>query len=283
MNKFFSFKRTIITTSWLWIILFAICPAIMVITISFLNHSTRHLYELPLTLQNYQQIFNTMYLSVFGRSLKYAALCTIICLLISYPFAYHISQTKKWQNVLLMLVIIPFWTSSLIRSYAIMALLKAKGLINTLLIYLGLINEPLQLLYSNPAMMIGLVYTLIPFMILPLYANMTKLDHHLFEAARDLGANRFTILRKILIPLTMPGILSGSLLVFLPAMTLFYIPTLLGGAKSLLLGNVIELQYLNAQNWPLGSATSVMLIVLMLLMLVYYFRHTSSSDRREML
>lgn len=279
-----SFKRFTTTLSWLWLSIFAITPIMTVVVISLLHYDTDTLYQRPFTLANYKAVFDQLTLMVFYYSIKYATICTLLCLMIAYPFAYNIAQAnKKFRNVALMFVIIPFWTSSLVRTYAIMAILKTKGLLNTLLLQLGLIHHPLQILYSNTAMMIGLVYTLVPFMILPLYANMTKLDHNLVDAARDLGATRLTIFSKIILPQTKPGILSGIMMVFLPAMSLFYLPSLLGGSKSLLLGNLIVMQYLYANNWPMGSAVSVMLMLLMLIMLIYYWRHTESSDRRDLL
>ena len=172
----------------------------------------------------------------------------------------------------MVLIIIPFWTSALTRTYALMAIFKLKGLLNTSLLYLGIIHDPLQILFTNTAVLIGNVYNLLPFMILPLYANIEKLDPLLIDAARDLGANRFQLFTKIILPLTMPGIIAGILLVFLPAMTLFYVSTLLGDSKQLLLGNLIQNQFLSMHDWPGGSATSIVLTVLMLLLLLFYRR-----------
>lgn len=174
---------------------------------------------------------------------------------------------------------IPFWTSSLIRTYAIMILIKAKGLLNSFLLWLGIIHHPLQLLYSTPAVIIGLIYSLLPFMILPLYSSIEKLDHSLIEAARDLGASKFRVFYKIIIPLTKPGIIGGILLVFLPAMTLFYIPDILGGAKSMLLGNLIENQFLQITNWPLGAATSTLLLVFMTLLILAFWKTIKTTDK----
>ena len=178
-------------------------------------------------------------------------------------------------------MIIPFWTSSLIRSYAIVTILKAKGILNSLFIWFGFIHQPLQLLYSGSAVIVGLVYSLLPFMILPLYANIEKLDMRLIDAARDLGATKLTVFRKVVLPLTMPGIIAGIMLVFLPAMSMFYIPDLLGGAKTLLVGNLIENQFLAARNWPMGSTVSIMLTILMGLMLLAYWRSTKISKEQQ--
>jgi spermidine/putrescine transport system permease protein len=173
--------------------------------------------------------------------------------------------------VLLFLLILPFWTNSLIRTYAIKILLGKKGVINGLMTSLGLWDEPVQLLYTEFAVIFGLVYILLPFMVLPLYSAFDKLDHTLLEASRDLGANRWQRFRQIILPLTMPGVVAGCLIVFLPAMGMFYVADLLGGAKNLLLGNVIKNLFLVVRDWPMGAAFSVIMMVLMALLLLFYF------------
>lgn len=278
-----NFRRFSLSLIWIWLIIFALFPALLVLIASFLHKNPLSLVDLPLTWNNYKHLLNTAYLKIFLQSLYIAGTSTLLCLLIGYPFAYLIAQTKThYKALLLLLVIIPFWTSSLIRTYAIMAILKTKGIVNTLLLALGIIHQPLQLLYTNTAVFIGLVYDLLPFMILPLYANIEKLDHTLIDAARDLGARRITIFLKIILPLTLPGILAGVLLVFLPALTLFFVPVMLGGARSLLLGNLIQNQFLTLIDWPMGSATSVILIVIMAILLGVYWRY-SSKDRQELM
>ncbi len=282
MMKDSRFKQFSLTVIWLWLFIFAVLPLCLMLIASFMSHDENSVAQLPLTFENYQQLHNLVYLQIFKKSFILAGVATFFCLILGYPFAYIIARMQSnWKSLLLMLVIIPFWTSSLIRSYALIAILKAKGLINTLLLTLGIIHQPLSLLFTNTAVIIGLVYNLLPFMILPIMTNVERLDHRLIDAARDLGANRFTIFRKIIIPLTMPGIIAGAILVFLPAMTLFYIPDILGGAKSILLGNLIQNQFLIAQNWPLGSAISVMLtLILAVLVLVYLWamRGTKKQD-----
>jgi len=278
-----SVKHSLITSTRIWLALFALAPTLLLITASFLSHDTQHLLKLPFSLTNYQTLWNPLYLKLLMRSLFIAAICTLFCLLIGYPFSFILSRIKsKYRFLLFILIIIPFWTSSLIRSYAIMTLLKAKGLINSTLLWLGIIHQPLQLLYTNTALIIGLVYNLLPFMILPLYVNMNKLDEQLIEAARDLGANTLTLFYRIILPLTLPGIVVGIIMVFLPATTLFYIPTLLGGAKSMLLGNLIENEFLAFNNWPLGSAMSVILLVMMLAMLAFYWRSNKKITYKSM-
>lgn len=265
---------------WIWLFLFALLPLSLITIVSFMHYSDAHLFELPFTLHNYMQLNNYLYLKILQKSFILAGIVSFCCLLLAYPVAYMIARIQtRLKNLLILLVIIPFWTSSLIRSYALIAMIKTKGLINTLLLYLGFTSHPIQLLFTDYAVMIGLIYNLLPFMILPLISNIEKLDYRLVDAARDLGANRFTTFRKIIIPLTMPGIVAGCILVFLPAMTLFYIPDILGGAKSILLGNLIQNQFFIAQNWPLGAAVSTVLtLILMLLLLVHFL---VSQERKE--
>jgi spermidine/putrescine transport system permease protein len=277
------FKDFSLSYIWLWLTSFALLPLLLVIIVSFLHRNSMTLVSLPLTLANYAHLFNAAYVRIFLKSFEVAGLSTLFCLLIAYPFAYLISQTqRKYRSLLLLFVIIPFWTSSLIRTYAIMAILKNKGILNQLLMMTGIIAQPLQLLYTDVAVFIGLVYDLLPFMILPLYANIEKLDYTLVDAARDLGANKITIFLRIILPLTMPGIIAGVLLVFLPAMTLFFVPVMLGGAKSLLLGNLIQNQFLTLNDWPMGAATSMSLLFIMSFLVLLYWRNSKSDDRQEL-
>lgn len=268
-----SFQLILINIIWLWLLLFAVVPNVLVLFTSLLQPGDVELVRLQLSLSSYVDLFDTIYLKIFLHSFILAGACTLLCFIIGYPFAFIVARLpERYKGILLFLIIIPFWTSSLIRSYAIVAILKTKGILNSLLLAMGIINQPLHILYSTTAVLIGLVYSLLPFMILPLYANIEKLDMRLIDAARDLGANRYTVIVKIILPLTMPGITAGSMLVFLPAMSMFYIPDLLGGAKSLLVGNLIQNQFLTARNWPMGSAVSIVLTLLMGLMLVIYWR-----------
>lgn len=273
-----SFKNTSLVVIWLWLFLFALLPFCLVLASSFLSHTEDSFIQLPFTLRNYTQLYDAIYLRIIQKSIFIAGMATIICLLLGYPFAYLIARMQsRWKNFLILLVIIPFWTSSLIRSYALIAIIKAKGILNSALIALGIIHHPLSLLFTNTAVIIGLVYNLLPFMILPIMTNVERLDIRLIDAAYDLGANRFTTFRKVIIPLTMPGIISGVILVFLPAMTIFYIPDILGGAKSILVGNLIQNQLLVAQNWPLGSAVSTVLTLMLVSLLLIYVWTTRST------
>lgn len=278
------FRQTSLAIVWCWLCLFALLPFALVVVASVMGHSESQLIQPIFTLSNYQQLGSPLYLRIFEKSFMIAGIATLICLLLGYPFAFLIARLQgAWKHFLLMLVIIPFWTSSLIRTYALIAIIKAKGILNTALISLGLIEHPIPLLFTNWAVMIGLVYNLLPFMILPIMTNIERLDTRLIDAARDLGANRYTTFKRIIIPLTMPGIIAGSILVFLPAMTLFYISDILGGAKSILLGNLIQNQFLVAQNWPLGAAISTLLTLVLATLIVIYLWATRGNKKQEWL
>jgi spermidine/putrescine transport system permease protein len=278
------FKYLSLSIVWTWFIIFALLPFALVTLASFLSHDENHLIQLPFTLAHYAELKNAIYLKIFQKSFYLAGFCTLICLILGYPFAYAVARMEsRFKNLLILLVVIPFWTSSLIRTYSMITLLKPKGVINSILLWLGVIDQPLPILFSDTAVVIGLIYNLLPFMILPLLTNIERLDGRLIDAARDLGANRFTTFRKIIIPLTMPGILSGCILVFLPAMTIFYIPDLLGGSKSILLGNLIQNQFLITQNWPLGSAISIVFTLLLALLLFIYWRSARNKETGELL
>ncbi len=284
MNHESPFKIFSISINWSWLVIFALLPFCMIGMASFLTHDEKHLLEWPMTLLNYMQLNDSIYLKIFRQSFYLASVCTLICLILGYPFAFMIARIEgRLKNILILLIIIPFWTSSLIRTYSMITMLKPKGIINAILMMLGIIDQPLQILFTDTAVIIGSVYNLLPFMILPLLTNIERLDNQLIDAARDLGANRFTTFRKIILPLTMPGIVSGCLLVFLPAMTIFYIPDLLGGAKTILLGNLIQNQFLIAQNWPLGSAISVVFTLFLIVLLWIYWRGTQGREHRQLL
>lgn len=274
------FKTFSLSLVWLWLAFFALIPFCLILIVSFLSHNDQHLVILPFNANNYYELFQNIYLRIFEKSFFIAGIATLFCLLLGYPFAFLIARlAPQYKNLLILFIIIPFWTSSLIRSYALIAMLKAKGIVNSLLISLGIIDQPLQILFTNSAVIIGLVYNLLPFMILPLLTNIERLDKRLIDAAQDLGASRTTTFMRVIIPLTMPGIIAGCILVFLPAMTIFYIPDILGGAKSLLLGNLIQNQFLVAQNWPLGSAVSIVLTALLAACILFYFLATRHNAR----
>ena len=275
------FKRFIIGGVLGWITLFGIVPTVMLLGVSFMTRHPDNLIDPSFSLQSYLRLFEPALGTMLAQSLIMAGTATLLCLLIGYPFAYIAARAnKETSRLMLMLVMIPFWTNTLIRTYAMVAVLKADGILNKTLMLLGLIDAPIKIMYTQTAVFIGLVYTLLPFMILPLYAAIEKLDLRLLESARDLGAGRWLTFRKITIPLTMPGIVSGCMLVFLPALGMFYIPDVLGGARTMLLGNYIRDQFLTARDLPMGSAASIAMTMMMGLMLALYYRSMRRSGRR---
>ncbi|MBN2895366.1 MAG: ABC transporter permease subunit [Campylobacterales bacterium] len=276
--KLSRFARFSIALLFVWIVLFAFLPQIMVLIASVLSKGATDFILFEPTVQNYARLFDPIYLQIFVDSLVLASVTTLLCLIIAFPFAATLARAPKaWRPLLLILVIIPFWTSSLVRTYALIALLKTKGLINAALLFLGIIDAPLELMYTQVAVFIGMVYTLLPFMILPLYAALEKIDVRLIEAASDLGAGFWSRLMRITIPLSLSGIIAGSMLVFLPALGMFYIPDLLGGAKNLIIGSFIRNQFLTFRDWPFGAAASMLLSLMMLLMVALY----AYAQRRE--
>jgi spermidine/putrescine transport system permease protein len=284
MNKSRGFERCSILLVAAWLLLFAAVPNCLILIVSFFSRSDTAVVAFDFTWNNYTRFADPLFFSVFWQSFRLAAGCTILCLLFGYPLAYVIARSRsRAKNLMLLLVIIPFWTSSLIRTYALVIILKANGLLNGLLQALGWIDRPLQLMYTDGAVLLGLSYALLPFMVLPLYAAIEKLDSSVLEAARDLGANRLRAFCSVTLPLTAPGIMAGVMLTFLPAMGMFYIPDILGGAKSLLIGNFIKNQFLISRDWPLGSAASVGLNVIMASMLWLYYRTTRGFKTETLL
>ena len=216
-------------------------------------------------------VFNTDYLQIFQRSLLLSLLTTAGCLLIGFPTALYLAlQSERKRNLLLFLVTVPFWTNLLVRTYAWILLLRNGGLVDAGLQGVGLTEQPLGLLYTDTAVIIGLLYCFLPFMVLPIYTSLEKLDWRLVEAAFDLGANRFQALKRIIIPLSMPGIIAGVMLVFIPSLGNYIIPELLGGGKSLMIGNLIQLQFGSSHNWPFGAALAFALLSLVLLAMLSY-------------
>lgn len=266
------FRRLSILLTLFWLGLFVLVPHLLVLLTSVMTPDSEHLAVWPLSGASWVRLWEPLYLGVFWHSLWLSGVTTLICLLVGYPFAWILARLPRlWRGVLLFLMIVPFWTNSLIRTYAIKLILGNKGLVNSLLVGLGIVEEPVQLLYTEFAVIFGLVYVLLPFMVLPLVSGFDKLDNTLLEAAQDLGAGFWQRFRRIILPLTMPGVIAGSLIVFLPAMGMFYVADLLGGAKNLLLGNIIKNQFLVVRNWPFGAAFSVALILIMALLMWLYF------------
>ena len=273
MKNTSKFQKVVITTIVGWLVLFVFLPNLMIIATSFLTRDDAHFVKLVFTLDNYARLLDPLYFDVLLHSLNMALIATVACLLLGYPFAWFLAgQPQKVRPLLLFLLIVPFWTNSLIRIYGLKIFLSTKGYLNAFLLWLGVIDTPVRIMFTPGAVIIGLVYILLPFMVMPLYSSIEKLDKPLLEAAKDLGANKLQTFIRIIIPLTMPGIIAGCLLVMLPAMGLFYVSDLMGGAKNLLIGNVIKSQFLNIRDWPFGSATSITLTVVMGLMLLVYWR-----------
>ncbi len=267
------FQNIVITGVVGWLMVFVFLPNIMIIATSFLTRDDANLVEMVFTLDNYYRLFDPMYAEVLLHSINMALVATLACLILGYPFAFFLAKMpKKIQPLLLFLLIVPFWTNSLIRIYGLKIFLSTKGYFNEFLLWIGLIDKPLRIIYTPEAVVLGLVYILLPFMVLPLYSSIEKLDKPCLEAARDLGANKLQTFIRIIISLTMPGIIAGCLLVMLPAMGLFFVADLMGGAKNLLIGNVIKSQFLNIRDWPFGAATSICLTLVMGLMLFVYYR-----------
>ncbi|WP_261883090.1 spermidine/putrescine ABC transporter permease PotB [Vibrio pelagius] len=273
MSKKFNLQNAIIALITGWLVIFVMIPNIMIIGTSFLTRDEANLIDMTFTLDNYVRLADPLYFKVLAHSFYMAIVATLLCLVIGYPFAYIIAKMPaKWRPFMLFLVIVPFWTNSLIRTYGLKIVLGTQGILNKSLMALEIIDKPMRIMYTETAVMIGLVYILLPFMILPLYSAIEKLDDTYIEAAKDLGANKLQTLLKVILPLTMPGIIGGCLLVLLPALGMFYISDLLGGAKNLLIGNVIKSQVLNARDWPFGAATSIALTAAMAVMLYAYYR-----------
>jgi len=232
---------------------------------------------LPWTLESWTRLADPLYARILWRTLWISALSTAICLVLGLPLAWFITQSGRYKNLYLQLVILPFWTSFLIRTYAWMFLLRDTGLLNTLLLSLGLIQEPLPMLYNDGAVILGLVYGYLPFMVLPLYANMERLDKSLLEAAADLGARPLTTITRIVLPLCAPGIKAGSILVFIPCLGAYLTPDLMGGGKTIMIGNLVQNQFTTARDWPFGAAISLALMALVMILLLGMLRKQEES------
>ena len=265
-----------------WLVCFFLLPLISVFIYSFLERETYGGIKWIFTLGNYQRLFDGLYLSILWRSVSTAFVCTAICLIVGYPFAYYLACYKpKWRNVLLLLVVVPFWINFLIRTYAWILILRTEGLLNSFLALLIPDFQPLELLNTPIAVQIGLIYGYLPFMILPLYAALEQLDMSLIDAAKDLGASPRHAFWHITLPLSLPGILAGSMLVFIPTVGAFLTPDILGGGKVSFIGNVIERQFRTARDFPFGAALSFMLMGIVLAGTLLFFRALQSSESAE--
>jgi putrescine transport system permease protein len=295
-------RRFVIGLPYLWLIVFFVLPFLILLRISVtdmgngvdpfapLVDSASGAWHLILKYDNYLSIFrnpeegagaawgNTLYLHAYKTSLQYALLTTLLCLLIGYPFAYFLARARpSVRTALLMLLMLPFWTSFLLRVYAWKGILADQGVLNNLLLWLGVIQEPLVMLYTDVSMLVGMTYVYCPFMILPLYATLVKMDVRLLEAAHGLGASPWHAFWLITVPLSKSGIVAGSMLVLIPCVGEFVIPSLLGGAENIMIGRVVWDEMFSSNNWPRAAALSVVMILLILVPLAFYFR--SSHDR----
>lgn len=278
-------RALVIALPYCWLALFFLAPFAIVFKISFadpivaqppftplLNFVDNSRSWIFLTLDNYRFLTeDNLYWISYLRSIKIAGISTVLCLLLGYPMAYAIARsTPLTRNLLLMLIILPFWTSFLLRIYAWMGMLGKYGAINSVLLSWGWIDQPLQMLYTDGAVYLGIVYTYIPFMILPLYATLEKLDLDLHEAAADLGATPFAVFRDITLPLSMPGVIAGSLLVFIPALGEYVIPALLGGTDSLMIGRTLYDEFFVNKDWPLASAVATILLFIIVVPIMWF-------------
>jgi len=286
-------RRLVVAVPYAWLLVLFLIPFLIVLKISFSEVRLAMPPYAPLiewvedtklairiSLANYAYLFtDSLYVRAYLYSLKVAALSTLICLLIGYPMAYAIARSSQtWRNVLLMLVILPFWTSFLLRVYAWIGLLNNNGVINNALMALGIIDEPLKLLQTDFAIYVGIVYSYLPFMILPLYANLEKHDVTLLEAAADLGARPVVAFLRITLPLSLPGIAAGSLLVFIPAVGEYVIPSLLGSSDQLMIGRVLSDEFFANRDWPVASAVAILMLLLLLVPIMLFQR----LERREL-
>ena len=275
----------IVAIPYIWLLLFFLAPFVIVFKISLadpiiaqppftplFNQGSDGGFSIYTTFDNFLYLFqDSLYFVTYLNSVKLAFIATLFTLLIGYPIAYGIARSPQpTRNILLLLVVIPFWISFLLRVYSWMGILKTNGLINGFLLWLGVIDQRLELLYTDTAVYIGMVYSYLPYMILPLYANLVKLDIRLLEAASDLGAKKWQGFVDVTLPLSMPGIIAGCLLVFIPAIGEYVIPALLGGADTLMIGRVLFDEFFLNRDWPVASAVAIVLLLLLVLPIVYF-------------
>lgn len=277
LGKNFLPSVTMIGPTAFWMIAFVLFPLIYVIAISFMSKGLFGGVVWKPTLKNYADIINPIYGKVCLKSLKIALLTTIFSLLISYPFAYALSKVKsRWKSICMLLIMVPFWINGLLRLNGWVTIFRETGPLNTLLTNMGL--PTINFMYTETAIVFGMVYTFMPFMVLPIHTSISKLDPALLEAAGDLGATKLHTFTRVILPLTFPGIFAGSIQVFIPSLGAFFISDIMGGGNTMLLGNLIKNQYLNARNWPSGAAFSVLLIVFTLVVMKIYTKLGGSMD-----
>ena len=262
----------------LWLGLFFLVPLLLILAYSFGTSGVYGGITLGFNPGNYLKVFDPLYLEIVVRSFFVAGLTTLCCFLLGYPLAYFIVfKGKRWRNALILLVMVPFWTSLLIRAYSWVVILGGNGIANRSLQFLGITDEPLTLIFTPQAVLMGMTYSYLPFMILPLYAALEKFDVRLKEAAKDLGASRWQTFWRVTFPLSMPGVIAGSILVFIPSAGEFVIPDLLGGSRTVMTGNLIQNQFLQARDWAFGSALAVLLATLLLGAIMFYVRRVGTG------
>lgn len=266
----------------LWLCLFLVVPMLIVVGISFMGRDDLGNVVLDFNLESYSRFFDPLYLGIYWDTIVLSVLTTGLCLLLSYPLAYYIANAgPKMQTWGLVLITIPFWINFLIRTYAWVLLLRTQGVVNNVLLDFGLIQEPLQMLYTKGAVLLGMVYTFIPFMVLPLYVALDQMDKKLLEAASDLGASRWKSFWHITLPQTKSGIMTGSVLVYVSTTGMFVVTDILGGSKSSMISNIIQSQFLGARNWPFGSALSVIFVITSLIMIALFNRALTSKHMKS--
>ncbi len=258
--------------SWLVMGTLFLLPLLIVMAYSALTRGAYGGLGIPWTAENYGRLIDPLYLAILARSFWIAGASTLLCLLLGFPLALFLSRTTRHRNLYLSLVILPFWTSFLVRTYAWMFLLRDTGLINVILEKLGIIRDPLPLLYNDGAVVLGLVYGYLPFAVLPLYATLERIDRSLLEAAADLGARPWATLLRVIVPLSAPGLRAGAVLVFIPCLGAYLTPDLLGGGKSVMIGNLIQNQFSTSRDWPFGSAVSLALMAVVMVLLLMVIR-----------
>ncbi len=262
-----------------WLILFLLLPLIYVVAMSFMTKGQYGGVVAIFSLESYKSVFDPLYMKVIWKSIVMATETSVFCLLISYPFAYCLCKVpEKHRGLLTLLIMLPFWVNGLIRLNGWTNILRDSGVVNTFLINIGLIDEPIRMMYTDGSVIFGMVYTLFPFMVLPLQTSISKLDQSLLEAAKDLGAKKLHTFTRVILPLTVPGIFAGTIQVFIPSLGAFYIADVMGGGSSTYLGNLIQSQFLTARNWPLGAAFSVLLIAFTLITLKGYSKIGNLDD-----
>ncbi|MBU4226194.1 MAG: ABC transporter permease [Chloroflexi bacterium] len=269
----------LISPTAVYLLLFMVLPMILIALLSLMTRGAYGDVVYRLNVQNYARLIDPLYLRILFYSLAVGAATTALTVLIGYPLAYYIARSPARQrSLLLFLILVPFWTNFIIRIYAWIMILRTEGFLNTFLLNIGLISTPLNILYTPTAVLIGMVYDFLPFMVLPLFTSLEKIENAQLEAAADLGARPWQAFLRVTLPLSVPGMVAGSILVFIPAMGMFVVPDLMGGAKTVLIGNLIRNQFLVARNWPFGAAASMLLMILTLVFTLYYTRKAGFGE-----